>query len=652
MGRKMLSDITKKTKEAYTRLCEMQDTTMRTASDQAVEEDRKAYERWSHLAYIEEKYLRQKAKLFWLKADDQNTKAFYKAVKTRALRNKIKYTLWEVEDLESFVDFRCADADKQLLTHEVSTAEIRNALYSMPRDKAPGPDGYTVEFFKESWSIVGQDLLTAVQSFFKLGFLPKGINSTILALIPKKKEALTMKDYRPISCCNVIYKLISKILANRLKILLPKFIAPNQSAFVKNRLLMENLLLATELVKDYHKENISARCAMKIDISKAFDSVQWEFLLNTLRAMDFPAEFVHWIHLCISSASLSVQVNGELAGYFGSARGLWQGCSLSPYLFVICMNILSKRLDKAAQENLVSYHPGCKELNDVLVVVCRGHLIRRTSFWAVKDKTTLGSWIWKKVLKYRDLAKRFYGVKVQKGYRVSFWYEKWSDLGCLWDTLGKRACVDFGIPSNASLENVLDGNRSRRHQNRFLQIVEETIQIAIQQRNRDEEDVALWRGKGGDYKHKFNTKETGEELREPGAEWEPSRGIWFSGSTPKYSFIAWLTALNRLSTGSRMLQWNISAPTGCVFCDEPLENREYLFFSCPYTKQIWTKLMKGIMGTEFTELWTEVSDRVTRPPYDATRTFILRYIFQAAIHVVWCERNARRHGEPHTPQNF
>jgi len=171
-----------------------------------------------------------------------------------------------------------------------------------------------------------------------------------------------MKDYRPISCCNVLYKVISKILANRLKIILPKFITPNQSAFIKDRLLMENLLLATEVIKDYHKESISPRCAMKIDISKAFDSVQWGFLLNTLRALDIPEQYIKWIQTCVTTASFSVQVNGELAGYFGSERGLRQGCSLSPYLFVICMNVLSRKIDKAATDKQIGFHPKCKLL--------------------------------------------------------------------------------------------------------------------------------------------------------------------------------------------------------------------------------------------------------------------------------------------------
>lgn len=176
-----------------------------------------------------------------------------------------------IEDIQNLIQFRCSEMDRDSLISEIKDEEIRKVLFSMPNDKSPGPDGFTSEFFKASWPIVGKDFLVAIMSFFVKGFLPKGVNSTILALIPKTNDVKEMKDYCPISCCNVIYKVISKLIANRLKGILPKFISGNQSAFVKNRLLMENLLLATELVKDYHKDSVSPRCAMKIDISKAFD---------------------------------------------------------------------------------------------------------------------------------------------------------------------------------------------------------------------------------------------------------------------------------------------------------------------------------------------------------------------------------------------
>lgn len=115
----------------------------------------------------------------------------------------------------------------------------------MPSNKSTVPDGFPYEFFKTTWSVLAHDFTVAVQSVLKFGFLPKEVNSTILALIPKKLDSLEMRDYRLIACCNILYKVVSKILANRLKELLPRIISENQFAFVKGRLLMENVLLAS-----------------------------------------------------------------------------------------------------------------------------------------------------------------------------------------------------------------------------------------------------------------------------------------------------------------------------------------------------------------------------------------------------------------------
>lgn len=280
-----------------------------------------------------------------------------------------------VEELKELLNYECSEDDRNMLMRGVTLEEVRKVVFSMAADKSPGPDGYTSEFFKASWDITGRYFVVAVQAFFDTGFLPKGINSTILALIPKKNDAVFMKDYRLISCCNVVYKVISKLLANRMKGLLPLFISLNQSAFVKDRLLMENVLLASELVKNYHNDSVTERCAMKIDVSKAFDSVQWSFMLTVMAALNFLVKFIIWIKKCIELASFSVKINGELADYFNSKRGLHQSCALSPYLFIVCMQVLSKLLDKAAIEKKIRYHPYCKDLslthicfaNDVLV---------------------------------------------------------------------------------------------------------------------------------------------------------------------------------------------------------------------------------------------------------------------------------------------
>ncbi|CAN7118348.1 unnamed protein product [Brassica rapa subsp. narinosa] len=397
LSKETVGDISKKTKEAYIKLCELQTKTLAEPSQANMEVESVAQARWSFLSTLEEKVLSQKAKIHWLGVGDGNNTTFHRAAKVREIRNSIReikrgdgsiadtqedikaeavdyfhsflthipedYCGVSSEILKDLLKFECSAQDAAMLISEVSAEMIQKVLFSMAADKSPGPDGYNAEFFRATWAITGGDFVQAVQSFFDKGFLPKGINSTILALIPKKNDAIYMRDFRPISCCNVIYKVISKILANRLKRLLPPFISLNQSAFVEDRLLMENVLLASELVKNYHKDSVSARCAVKIDISKAFDSVQWSFIVSVLEAMNLPAKFILWIRKCIELASFSIQINGELAGYFNSKRGLRQGCSLSPYLFVICMQVLSKLLDKAAMERRIGFHPYCKDLS-------------------------------------------------------------------------------------------------------------------------------------------------------------------------------------------------------------------------------------------------------------------------------------------------
>ncbi|XP_048619986.1 uncharacterized protein LOC125590455 [Brassica napus] len=262
LGRDQLGNLSLRTKEAHAVLCDKQKSTLANPSGEAVQEEAEAYGNWLHLAGLEEDFLKQRSKLHWLDVGDQNNTTFHNSIKTRQAQNTMR-------------EVRCPNGnDCRNLEAVVTSEEIKNVLFSMPSNKSPGPDGFSCEFFKTAWSVVSHDFIVAVQSVFQLGFLPKGINSTILALIPKKSAAMEMRDFRPIACCNVIYKVVSKILANRLKQMLPRIIVANQSAFVKGRLLMENVMLASKLVADYHKDSITPRCAMKIDISKAFDSVQ------------------------------------------------------------------------------------------------------------------------------------------------------------------------------------------------------------------------------------------------------------------------------------------------------------------------------------------------------------------------------------------
>ncbi|XP_013613644.1 PREDICTED: uncharacterized protein LOC106319794 [Brassica oleracea var. oleracea] len=148
---------------------------------------------------------------------------------------------------------------------------------------------------------------------------------------------------------------------SRLKPLLPNIILPNQTAFIKGRLLIENCLLAAEIVSGYHRQNGRKKLTLKIDIAKAFDSVRWDFLTACLEALNLPADYITWLPSCYSTPTYSVGINGRLHGYFNGTRGLRQGDPLSPYLFGIVMNTLSQKLNEAAQTGRFGFHPNCQE---------------------------------------------------------------------------------------------------------------------------------------------------------------------------------------------------------------------------------------------------------------------------------------------------
>ncbi|KAL0313711.1 UNVERIFIED_CONTAM: hypothetical protein Scaly_2908000 [Sesamum calycinum] len=220
------------------------------------------------------------------------------------------------------------------LVQSVTREEIKDAFFDIAEDKAPGPDGYSFGFYKAAWPVIGEEVVKAILEFFTTGRLLKQVNTTILALIPKVRVPSLVSDFRPISCCNVLYKVITKIIVQRLRSVLDKMISPSQNAFVPGRSIGDNILLAQEIFSGYNRQGLPMRCALKVDLRKAYDTVEWDFLSAVLHLFGFPDIFIGWIEECVTTPMFSVCINGNPHGFFKGSRGLRQGDPMSPFLFV------------------------------------------------------------------------------------------------------------------------------------------------------------------------------------------------------------------------------------------------------------------------------------------------------------------------------
>uniref|UniRef100_A0A803P2D8 Reverse transcriptase domain-containing protein n=1 Tax=Cannabis sativa TaxID=3483 RepID=A0A803P2D8_CANSA len=232
--------------------------------------------------------------------------------------------------------------------------EISSALAEMGKDKAPGPDGLPPSFFNHHWDTIHADLIEMVIHFFRTCELPKFINDTSFVLVPKKDGPAFTNDYRPIALCNVAYKIISKTIANRLRGFLPQIISPNQAAFVKGRHIAENTMLAKEIVHSMNRRRGKGGFMMiKIDMEKAYDKLDWDFIVSVLAHFGFPDKFIQWIKACISVEEIKQLLNGVAVGQFKPERGLRQGDPLSPSLFIMAAETLSRLILLKEQQRLI-----------------------------------------------------------------------------------------------------------------------------------------------------------------------------------------------------------------------------------------------------------------------------------------------------------
>ncbi|XP_074315189.1 uncharacterized protein LOC141651372 [Silene latifolia] len=506
-------------------------------------------------------------------------------------------------------------ADCESLVQPVRVQEILDALRSIDRNKSPGVDGYTSGFFLDAWNVVGQDFKNVVLELFQKGALPKAANTTLLVLIPKMETPLSVKDFRPIACCTIYYKIVSKILANRLRQVLDTIVGPEQAAFVAERDIFDNSMLAHELVSKYGRTYLTPMCLLKVDIRKAFDSVNWD------------PKFVHWIMACVTSPNYSLLINSGVEGFFPDKCGLRQGDPLSPYLFVICMKILSRLLRRLPRAPNFSYHPKCVQLNlthlvfaDDLLVFTRGDL---PSVKAVAKCLELFSEI--SGLHANPAKTDLYFGGVADGIRDLI-------LAEIGFSAGEFPFKYLGLPLfNARItqdmyQPLLDKIKARimHWANKSLSYAGKTL-------------LALHLLEGCSTNLKYNTRVMYDSIRScnPKVSWHNL--VHGKGYHPKHSFAGMVVMHNALPTIDNLMRRGLSLVNRCAFCEACSEDVHHIFFNCSYSRHLlnYIGIWLGLSLLSFS-LFTIAQDFASR-----RNTCRQRIGFMATIYYLWNERNAR-----------
>ncbi|GJR69495.1 RNA-directed DNA polymerase, eukaryota, reverse transcriptase zinc-binding domain protein [Tanacetum coccineum] len=506
----------------------------------------------------------------------------------------------------------------------VSDKEIKDALFDIDSNKAAGPDWYTSCFFKKAWDIIGTDT-------------------------PNK-----VSDFRHIAYCNVLYKCISKILTNKIKGGLSKVVSLNQSAFIPGRHIQDNILITQELLKGYNRKNGPKRCAMKIDIQKAYDTINWDFLKEVL-----------------------LMVGG---------RGLRQGDPISPYLFTLVMEVFNMIMIKNIREDVKK---SLDEFNSISGLF--PNLSKSTIFFgSVNEKVKedmlkiLPFKCGKLLMRYLDvplLAKRL-GVKYCQNLldyvesRINCWRNKllsytrriqliafilstmhqyWASVYILpltvmnklektfqkflWKPRGSvkgKARVAWKFVCRPKEQGAMeDGNGLMNEVIGTLLLI--NLQSLLYPWKKDK---AQWLCEGNKVMD-YNTKAAWLTMRDnlPKVDW--CKVVWYSQCSPKQAVILWMAIQRKLMTQDRMV-WMQGDTLKCSLCNGCADSHDHLFFDCIFSKKVWGKLMaKGKIGLYSHSLNNIVMHLAANPHKSKIWQIVNKLILSSAVYHIWMERNKR-----------
>lgn len=326
---------------------------------EAIQRNQNANKELTEILTQHEIFWKQRPKQLWLREGDKNSKFFHATARARRKNNHIKCLLnaereqveWGEGLQELMVEYftslfaatevdwhsvvncvynKVSTSQNDMILQPVDCQEVKQAIFHMHSDKSPGPDGISPGFYHKYWSIVGSDIVQMVTSFFDNGIFDDQYTETNIVLVPKKKNPQYMTDLRPISLCNVRYKIASKVLANRLKKVIDQIISEEQSAFIPGRIISDNIMISFEIIH-YMKRKTQGKkgwMALKLDMSKSYDRVEWSYVRAMLGKLGFNNSVINLFMQCVITVRYKITHSGKEFGDIIPQRGLRQG---APY---------------------------------------------------------------------------------------------------------------------------------------------------------------------------------------------------------------------------------------------------------------------------------------------------------------------------------
>ncbi|XP_009335445.1 uncharacterized protein LOC103928158 [Pyrus x bretschneideri] len=283
-------------------------------------------------------------------------------------------------------------------------SEVQRAVFDCGRVKSPGPDGYSLQMFQHFWEFLKVDIVKVMEEFFETGIINAVTNETFICLIPKKSDSLKVTDYRPISLVTGLYKIVAKTLVSRLREVMGSTISPHQGGFVKGRQILDAVLIANELVEEVRQKKEEG-LMFKIDFEKAYDHVEWRFLDEILQRKGFGNRWRKWVQGCQNSANFSILINGRPKGKFHASRRLRQGDPLSPFLFTLVVDVLSRLMEKAHENHLIKG----LGIGQERVEISHLQFADDTIFFLAEDED-----VWNNLLEVLNLFCTISGLKINK----------------------------------------------------------------------------------------------------------------------------------------------------------------------------------------------------------------------------------------------